>query len=92
MFASALRRRGFALTAGVATVALTTTAFAATYNYVNWTAADVAGGTAATTPLAPPLRSRPGSGRVEAASERERELQVLRVHGVAYPRRYFAGG
>ena len=46
MFASALRRRGFALATGLAAVALTTTAFAATYNYVNWTTADVAGGTA----------------------------------------------
>jgi MYXO-CTERM domain-containing protein len=48
MFASALRR-GPALAAALATVATTTTAFAATYNYVNWNTADVSGGTASGT-------------------------------------------
>jgi hypothetical protein len=46
MLASVLRRRGLALAAVFAAAATTTTAFAATYNYVSWTSADVAGGTA----------------------------------------------
>jgi hypothetical protein len=49
MFASAILRRGPAVAAAFAAVATSTTAFAATYNYVSWTAADVAGGTASGT-------------------------------------------
>lgn len=49
MFAPTILRRGPAVAAAFAAVATTTTVFAATYNYVSWTAADVAGGTASGT-------------------------------------------
>jgi hypothetical protein len=49
MILSTILRRGSAVAAAFATAATTTTALAATYNYVNWTSADVGGGTASGT-------------------------------------------
>jgi MYXO-CTERM domain-containing protein len=49
MSTTALSRRCTAITLACGVVATTTTAFAATYNYVDWTTADVAGGTASGT-------------------------------------------
>jgi MYXO-CTERM domain-containing protein len=46
MRSSTLRRRVLAVATALATAAAATTAVAATYNYVSWTTADVAGGTA----------------------------------------------